>query len=75
MVDETGLDGNGPAIGHGGDTVGYHTLSYYFPDEQATIAVIVNSDKGPTSGFPFGPTYLGDLYMTIVNPYFGAVAE
>ena len=75
MVDETGLNGNGPAIGHGGDTVGYHLLAYYFPKKKATIAVIVDSDKGPTSGFPFGATYLGDLYMTVVNPYFGTNPE
>lgn len=71
MVDETMLNGNGPAIGHGGDTVGYHTLAYYFPEKEATIAVIVHSDAGPAAGFPFGATYLGDLYMTVVNPYFG----
>jgi hypothetical protein len=29
----------------------------------------------PTSGFPFGPTHLGDLYMTIVSPYVGTPAE
>ncbi len=72
MVDETGLDGNGPAIGHGGDTVGYHTLAYYFPESAATIALVVHSDRGPGAGFPFGATYLGELYMTVVNPYFGA---
>jgi len=71
MVDEAGLNGNGPAIGHGGDSVGYHMLVYYFPKKQVTIAVIVDSDKGPTTGFPFGDTYLGDMYMTVVNPYFG----
>lgn len=71
MVDEAGLNGNGPAMGHGGDTVGYHTLAYYFPETEVTIAVIVDSDAGPGTGFPFGATYLGDLYMTIVNPYFG----
>lgn len=71
MVDESGLNGNGPAIGHGGDTVGYHSLAYYFPEQQATIALVVHSDDGPTGGFPFGATYLGDLYMTVVNPYFG----
>jgi D-alanyl-D-alanine carboxypeptidase len=71
MVDETMLNGNGPAIGHGGDTVGYHSLAYYFAEKKATIAVIVHSDKGPTSSFPFGATYLGDLYMTVVNSYFG----
>lgn len=70
MLDETGLDGNGPAIGHGGDTVGYHTLSYYFPGKDLTIAVIVDSDKGPGAGFPFAATYLGDLYTTVVSPYF-----
>ncbi|MEW6268344.1 MAG: hypothetical protein AB1689_03500, partial [Thermodesulfobacteriota bacterium] len=41
------------------------------PENEATIAVIVHSDKGPTSGFPFGATYLEDLYMTLVNAYFG----
>lgn len=70
-VDENGLNGNGPAIGHGGDTVGYHTLSYWFPETKVTIAVVVDSDRGPGAGFPFAPTYLGDLYMTVVNPYFG----
>lgn len=70
-VDESGLNGNGPAIGHGGDTVGYHTLSYWFPETKVTIAVVVDSDRGPGAGFPFAPTYLGDLYMTVVNPYFG----
>jgi D-alanyl-D-alanine carboxypeptidase len=75
MVDETMLNGNGPAIGHGGDTVGYHSLAYYFPKEKATIAVIVHSDAGPTSGFPFGATYLEDLYMSVVNPYFGSNPE
>jgi D-alanyl-D-alanine carboxypeptidase len=75
MVDATALNGNGPAMGHGGDTVGYHTLAYYFPDKHATIAVIVDSDKGPATGFPFGATYLGDLYLTIVNPYFGTTPE
>lgn len=71
MVDGTALNGNGPAVGHGGDTVGYHTLAYYFPERKVTIAVIVDSDAGPDAGFPFGATYLGDLYMTVVNPYFG----
>ncbi len=75
MVDETGLNGNGPALGHGGDSVGYHMLAYYFPTQNVTIAPIVDSDKGPTSGFPFGATYLGDLYMTLVNPYFGTNLE
>jgi D-alanyl-D-alanine carboxypeptidase len=75
MVDETGLNGNGPAIGHGGDTVGYHTVAYYFPDEQATIALVVHDDKGPVSSFPFGATYLGDLFMRVVNPYFGTNPE
>lgn len=75
MVDNAGLNGNGPAIGHGGDSVGYHLLVYYFPTKDVTIAVIVDSDKGPTSGFPFGATYLGDLYMTVVNPYFGTNFE
>lgn len=70
ILDETGLDGHGPAIGHGGDTPGYHTLSYYFPGKKLTIAVIVDSDAGPTSGFPSGQTYLGDLYRTVVDPYF-----
>ncbi|HEY8515318.1 MAG TPA: serine hydrolase domain-containing protein [Candidatus Binatia bacterium] len=71
MVDEEALDGNGPALGHGGDTVGYHTLAYYFPETQVTIAVIVDSDKGPGQGYPFGPTYLGDLYQAVVDAYFG----
>jgi D-alanyl-D-alanine carboxypeptidase len=71
MVDEEALNGNGPAMGHGGDTVGYHTLAYYFPEAQVTIAVIVDSDRGPAQGFPFAATYLGDLYMMVVNPYFG----
>jgi len=71
MVDAEGLGGNGPAIGHGGDTVGYHALAYYFPETQVTIALVVHSDRGPTTGFPFGATYLGDLYATLVNPYFG----
>jgi D-alanyl-D-alanine carboxypeptidase len=75
MVDETGLNGHGPAIGHGGDSVGYHMLVYYFPTKEVTIAVIVDSDKGPTSGFPFGATYLGELYMTVVNPYFGTNSD
>jgi D-alanyl-D-alanine carboxypeptidase len=75
MVDETGLNGNGPALGHGGDSVGYHMLAYYFPNPKVTIAVIVDSDKGPTLSFPFGPTYLGELYMTVVNPYFGTNPE
>jgi D-alanyl-D-alanine carboxypeptidase len=70
MVDESGLNGHGPAMGHGGDAVGYHTLAYYFPEKKVTIAVIVDSDRGPTSGFPFGATYLGDLYSTVVTPYF-----
>ena len=72
MVDEVGLNGNGPALGHGGDAVGYHTLAYYFPETKVTIAVIVDSDRGPTSGFPFGATYLGDLYFAVVSPYFAA---
>jgi D-alanyl-D-alanine carboxypeptidase len=75
MVDETGLDGHGPAMGHGGDAVGYHTLAYYFPETEVTIAVIVDSDRGPTSGFPFGATYLGDLYLTVVKPYFATRNE
>lgn len=75
ILDETMLGGHGPAIGHGGDTVGYHSLAYYFPEQQATIAVIVDSDKGPTSGFPTGATYLGDLYGTVVSAYFAATAE
>ena len=58
-----------------GDSVGYHLLVYYFPKTKVTIAVIVNSDRGPISGFPFGATYLGDLYMTVVNPYFGTNPE
>lgn len=74
-VDETGLNGNGPAIGHGGDTVGYHTLAYYFPKTKVTIALIVDSDEGPGASFPVGATYLGDLYMTIVNPYFGTTLK
>lgn len=75
LVDESGLNGNGPAIGHGGDSVGYHLLAYYFPETKVTIALVVHSDKGPTSGFPFAASYLGALYMTIVNPYFGTSPE
>lgn len=65
------LNGNGPAIGHGGDITGYHTLAYYFPERKATIAVIVDSDKGPSSSFPLGATYLAELYDMVQNPYFG----
>jgi D-alanyl-D-alanine carboxypeptidase len=75
MLDESGLGGNGPAMGHGGDTVGYHTLAYYFPDAQATIALVVDSDKGPTTGYPFGPTYLAALYDALIHPYFASRAE
>lgn len=71
MVGASALNGNGPAIGHGGDTVGYHSLAYYFPDRNVTIALVVDSDAGPTTGFPFGATYLADLYSTVVDPYFG----
>jgi hypothetical protein len=71
ILDDTRLNGNRPAIGHGGDTVGDHTLAYSFPEKKVTIAVIVDSDAGPTSGVPSAPTHLGDSYMTIVNPYFG----
>jgi D-alanyl-D-alanine carboxypeptidase len=75
ILDQSGLNGNGPAIGHGGDTVGYHTLVYYFPEKKVTIALIVDSDKGPGASFPLGPSYLGDLYMTLVNPYFGTTPQ
>lgn len=75
MVDDTGLDGNGPAIGHGGDTVGFHTVAYYFPESAVTIALVVHSDKGPGAGFPFGATYSGELYATVVDPYFGAISR
>lgn len=70
MVDAAGLNGHGPAIGHGGDSPGYHLLAYYFPQQRVTIAMIVDSDQGPTGGFPLGETYLGDLYLAVVNPYF-----
>lgn len=69
------LNGNGPAIGHGGDIIGYHTLAYYFPEKRATIALIVDSDKGPGSSFPLGATYLADLYDTLHNPYFGTKSK
>lgn len=75
MVDESMLNGNGPAIGHGGDTVGYHTVAYYFPERAVTIAVVVHSDQGPTASFPFGATYLADILMTVVDPYFGSESE
>lgn len=68
---DPGLNGNGPAIGHGGDIDGYHTLVYYFPEKKVTIGVILDSDKGPGSGYPFGETYLLSMYMQLVNPYFG----
>jgi hypothetical protein len=36
--------GAGPGVGHGGDIFGYHALTLYFPDRQAAIAAVVNSD-------------------------------
>lgn len=71
LADETMLNGNGPALGHGGDTPGYHNMVYYFPKKKATIAVMVDSDKGPTGGFPLGETYLEPMLMSVVDPYFG----
>jgi D-alanyl-D-alanine carboxypeptidase len=72
--ESTSLNHNGPAIGHGGDIVGYHNANYYFPNKKATISVMVLSDKGPSGSFPFGGTYLEPMLMTVVNPYFGTTA-
>jgi D-alanyl-D-alanine carboxypeptidase len=68
------LNGNGPAFGHGGDTPGYHSMALYFPEKKATIAVVVHSDAAPTSTSSSGGTYLGALYLTVVNPYFGTLS-
>lgn len=76
IVDQasTSLNHNGPAIGHGGDIVGFHNSTYYFPKKKATISVMVHSDKGPSGSFPFNGTYLEPMLMTVVNPYFGTTA-
>lgn len=36
--------GAGPGIGHGGDIMGYHTQSFYFPEKKTTVVSIVDSD-------------------------------
>ena len=38
--------GLGPAIGHGGDIMGYHSWGLYFPEKKVTIFGTVTSDKG-----------------------------
>lgn len=46
IADASITGGLGPAIGHGGDIMGYHSWGMYFPDKHATIAGTVDSDKG-----------------------------
>ncbi|MBX3228403.1 MAG: beta-lactamase family protein [Labilithrix sp.] len=38
--------GLGPAIGHGGDIMGYHSWGLYFPERKATVFGTVMSDRG-----------------------------
>ena len=45
MITSAAIAGNaGVGIGHGGDISGYHTMAFYFPAKQTTIAAAVTSD-------------------------------
>jgi D-alanyl-D-alanine carboxypeptidase len=38
--------GQGPAIGHGGDIMGFHSGGFYFPEKKMTLFGVVDSDRG-----------------------------
>ncbi len=58
--------GAGPAIGHGGDIIGYHTLTFHFPDVHLTLSSAVDSDEGnPNDAFK---SALKALFSTTSGP-------
>lgn len=63
--------GGGKAYGHGGDLVGYHSYGLYFPERNATVVLIVDSDAGPSGSFPFSATYREPLWFSLIDPLFG----
>lgn len=71
VFDATALHGNGPAIGHAGDLVGYHSYAFYFPEKKTTVAVMVNDDEGPSGSFPLAPTYRSELFLSVTDALFG----
>jgi D-alanyl-D-alanine carboxypeptidase len=46
LIDAAVTAGAGPAIGHGGDIMGFHSLGLYFPERKTTLFGAVNSDRG-----------------------------
>ncbi|MFO0741499.1 MAG: serine hydrolase domain-containing protein [Labilithrix sp.] len=46
MSDASITGGLGPAIGHGGDIMGYHSWGLYFPEKKVTFFGCVASDRG-----------------------------
>lgn len=44
VLDRKVTGGAGTGYGHAGDTPGYHTQAFYFPDAKTTIVSIVDSD-------------------------------
>lgn len=70
VFDAGSTHGGGTAIGHLGDIWGFHSLAMYFPEKKTTVVVVVDSDDGPSGGFP-GATYRSPLANAILDPLFG----
>lgn len=73
VYDASATHGGGPAIGHGGDLVGYHSYGFYFPDKKTTVVVMVDSDKGKDGNFLTGSTYRSQVFFSVIDPLFGYV--
>lgn len=70
VFDAGSTHGGGTAIGHLGDIWGFHSLAMYFPEKKTTVVVVVDSDDGPSGGFP-DATYRSPLANAILDPLFG----
>lgn len=44
ILDESVTLGHGPGLGHGGDIDGFHTLAFYFAQDDLAVVAIVNQD-------------------------------
>lgn len=40
--------------GHGGDTIGVHSITSYFPEDNLSLAIIINGANYPTNDFAIG---------------------
>ncbi len=56
LLSNLATGGDGPAMGHGGDIDGYHTLAYDFVDKRTMIVVMVNQDGADPAAILAGTT-------------------